>query len=411
MNLFLELSILVLFYDIFHLTLMSFTTIEKKATTVVSLILSLRLLGLFMLLPIFSIYAIEYESSSIFLAGIAIGIYSLAQAIMQVPLAYLSDKLGRKKIVLFGLFLFTIGSLICFFSSNINMLIIGRIIQGCGAISSVGVATLSENTSKDNRASAFTIVGLSVGIAFVIGFLIGPIISSIFNFRILFLLLFFFGILAIVTTIIFYPEKINTSHDKIDKKEFRFSKDIIKIYLASFMLSLILSIFLFIYPLFWQSSQSSEVNLSLVYLIIFLPAAIFIYPSIRYLEKKNKIDLAIMSAWVFLLIGFIYFLLLGSSEMTLYILGTFFFLGITIFQSVLPSLLSLYVSEKMRATGTGPYYIFSFLGHAIGSISAGYIYSKELVLGQPVSFILILTITLILVIWMKIGVPNYQKRL
>tara|TARA_Y100000748_G_scaffold66512_1_gene53932 strand:+ start:2303 stop:3475 length:1173 start_codon:yes stop_codon:yes gene_type:complete len=390
---------------------MSFTTIEKKATTVVSLILSLRLLGLFMLLPIFSIYAIEYESSSIFLAGIAIGIYSLAQAIMQVPLAYLSDKLGRKKIVLFGLFLFTIGSLICFFSSNINMLIIGRIIQGCGAISSVGVATLSENTSKDNRASAFTIVGLSVGIAFVIGFLIGPIISSIFNFRILFLLLFFFGILAIVTTIIFYPEKINTSHDKIDKKEFRFSKDIIKIYLASFMLSLILSIFLFIYPLFWQSSQSSEVNLSLVYLIIFLPAAIFIYPSIRYLEKKNKIDLAIMSGWVFLLIGFIYFLLLGSSEMTLYILGTFFFLGITIFQSVLPSLLSLYVSEKMRATGTGPYYIFSFLGHAIGSISAGYIYSKELVLGQPVSFILILTITLILVIWMKIGVPNYQKRL
>jgi len=390
---------------------MSFTTIEKKATTVVSLILSLRLLGLFMLLPIFSIYAIEYQNSSIFLAGIAIGIYSLAQAIMQVPLAYLSDKLGRKKIVLFGLFLFTIGSLICFFSSNINMLIIGRIIQGCGAISSVGVATLSENTSKDNRASAFTIVGLSVGIAFVIGFLIGPIISAIFNFRILFLLLFFFGILAIVTTIIFYPEKINASHDKIDKKEFKVSKDIIKIYLASFMLSLILSIFLFIYPLFWQSSQSSEVNLSLVYLIIFLPAAIFIYPSIRYLEKKNKIDLAIISGWVFLLIGFIYFLLLGSSEMTLYILGTFFFLGITIFQSVLPSLLSLYVSEKMRATGTGPYYIFSFLGHAIGSISAGYIYSKELVLGQPVSFILILTITLILVIWMKIGVPNYQKRL
>ena len=96
--------------------------------------------------------------------------------------------------------------------------------------------------------------------------------------------------------------------------------------------------------------------------------------------------------------------------MTLYILGTFFFLGITIFQSVLPSLLSLYVSEKMRATGTGPYYIFSFLGHAIGSISAGYIYSKELVLGQPVSFILILTTTLILVIWIKIGVPNYQKR-
>ena len=101
---------------------MSFSIIEKKATTVVSLILSLRLLGLFMLLPIFSIYATEYSNSNLFLAGVAIGIYSLAQAIMQVPLAYLSDKIGRKKVVLFGLSLFTIGSLICYFSININTL-------------------------------------------------------------------------------------------------------------------------------------------------------------------------------------------------------------------------------------------------------------------------------------------------
>ena len=198
---------------------MSFTKIEKRATSIVSLILSLRLLGLFMLLPIFSIYAIEYVDSNLFLAGVAIGIYSLAQAIMQVPLAYLSDKIGRKKIVLIGLLLFTIGSLICYFANHINLLIIGRIIQGCGAISSVGVATLSENTSKNNRASAFTIVGLSVGIAFLIGFLIGPIISSIFNFRILFLLLFIFGILAIITTIIFYPnEKSNKNINSITKK-------------------------------------------------------------------------------------------------------------------------------------------------------------------------------------------------
>lgn len=388
---------------------MSFSIIEKKATTIVSLILSLRLLGLFMLLPIFSIYAIEYDDSSIFLAGIAIGIYSLAQAIMQVPLAYLSDKLGRKKIVLFGLSLFTLGSLICFFSSNIDTLILGRVIQGCGAISSVGVATLSENTSKDNRASAFTIVGLSVGIAFVIGFLIGPLISSIFSFKILFLLLFFFGILAIITTVSFYPEKVKTSQDKIDKKNFKVSKDLIKIYLGSFMLSLILSIFLFIYPLFWKASEGDEINLSMVYLIIFLPAAIFIYPSIRYLEKKSKINLAIKSGWIFLFIGFGYFLLGENNNLTLYILGTFFFLGITIFQSVLPSLLSLYVSDKMRATGTGPYYIFSFLGHAVGSICAGYIYSQELVLGQNVSFALILTTTIILMIWVSIGIPMYKK--
>ena len=389
---------------------MSFSTIEKKATTIVSLILSLRLLGLFMLLPIFSIYAIEYNNSNLFLAGVAIGIYSLAQAIMQVPLAYLSDKFGRKKIVILGLSLFTFGSLICYFSKDIDVLIFGRIIQGCGAISSVGVATLSENTSKDNRASAFTIVGLSVGVAFVIGFLIGPIVSSVFNFSALFLLLFIFGILAIVTTIIFYPERIEEKTNTTENNKFKISKELIKIYLSSFMLSLILSIFLFIYPLFWKFLEVPEMSLSIVYLIIFLPAAIFIYPSIRYLEKKNKLNLAIKSGWIFLSVGFLYFIFQEQSDLTLYCLGIFFFLGITIFQSVLPSLLSLYVPDKMRATGTGPYYILSFMGHAIGSISAGYIYSRSLLFGMPSSYVLIIISSIILLVWAIIGVPIYNNK-
>jgi len=388
---------------------MSFSIIEKKATTVVSLILSLRLLGLFMLLPIFSIYATEYSNSNLFLAGVAIGIYSLAQAIMQVPLAYLSDKIGRKKVVLFGLSLFTIGSLICYFSIDINTLIFGRIVQGCGAISSVGVATLSENTTKENRASAFTIVGLSVGIAFVIGFLIGPLVSSIYSFKILFLLLFGFGILAIVTTSIFYPQNIKNVSSHSANDGLKISKNLIKIYCSSFMLSLILSIFLFIYPLIWKVLDGGEKSLSLVYLIIFLPAAILIYPSIRYLEKKNKINHAIRAGWSFLFLGFSYFLLQNQNESTLYVLGILFFLGITIFQSVLPSLLSLYVSDQMRATGTGPYYILSFLGHAVGSITAGYIYSKSSLFSFPSSYGLIFITFIVLTLWTLIGIPSYSK--
>ena len=93
---------------------MSFSSLEKKSTAIVSLILALRLLGLFMLLPIFSIYAMEYTNSNAFLAGVAIGIYSLAQAIMQIPLAYLSDRIGRKK----GCYSRTT----CFYSWELNLL-------------------------------------------------------------------------------------------------------------------------------------------------------------------------------------------------------------------------------------------------------------------------------------------------
>ena len=175
------------------------------------------------------------------------------------------------------------------------------------------------------------------------------------------------------------------------------------------MLSLILSIFLFIYPLIWKGLDGGEKSLSLVYLIIFLPAAILIYPSIRYLEKKNKINHAIRAGWSFLFLGFSYFLLQNQNESTLYVLGILFFLGITIFQSVLPSLLSLYVSDQMRATGTGPYYILSFLGHAVGSITAGYIYSKSSLFSFPSSYGLIFITFIVLTLWTLIGIPSYRK--
>ena len=162
---------------------MSLSKSELRATLVVSLIFSMRLLGLFILLPVFSLYASEYNHSSAFLAGIAIGSYSLAQAIMQIPMGYLSDKFGRKKIVIFGLILFSTGSLICFYANQINILILGRVIQGLGAISSVGIATLSENTSEENRASAFTIMGIAVGGSFFIGFLAGPYFASLYSFK------------------------------------------------------------------------------------------------------------------------------------------------------------------------------------------------------------------------------------
>ena len=127
------------------------------------------------------------------------------------------------------------------------------------------------------------------------------------------------------------------------------NSDMIKIYSASFMLSIILSIFLFIYPLMWKDLGKSTNELSIVYLIVFLPAAIFIYPSIRYLEKIKRIDISTSFGWIFLFISFLSFLFVERNIFSLYLLAIFFFLGSTIFHSTLPSLLSLKVSEKMRA--------------------------------------------------------------
>ena len=143
-------------------------------------------------------------------------------------------------------------------------------------------------------------------------------------------------------------------------------------------------------------------------LIVFLPSAILIYPSIRFLEKINKIDVSIKFAWIFLFVSFGSFLFIFKNEFSLYFLGIFFFLGTTIFHSLLPSFLSLYVSSNMRATGNGPYYIMSFLGHAIGSVTAGYIYTTSKYFEFPNYTVLIFLCSLILIVWICVGIPKYN---
>ena len=187
------------------------------------------------------------------------------------------------------------------------------------------------------------------------------------------------------------------------------NSDMIKIYSASFMLSIILSIFLFIYPLMWKDLGKSTNELSIVYLIVFLPAAIFIYPSIRYLEKIKRIDISTSFGWIFLFISFLSFLFVERNIFSLYLLAIFFFLGSTIFHSTLPSLLSLKVSEKMRATGNGPYYIMSFLGHAIGSIIAGFFYSKAEYFGFSNYASLIFLCLMIVTVWTIVGLPKHNS--
>ncbi len=386
---------------------MSLSKHELKSTLVVSLIFSLRLMGLFILLPIFSIYASEYNNSSAFLAGIAIGSYSLSQAVMQVPMGYLSDKFGRKKIVLFGLLLFIVGSGLCFYANDIIFLIIGRIVQGLGAISSVGVATLSENTSEKNRASAFTIMGITVGITFVIGFIAGPFFTTIYSFKSLFILLFFFGIVASIITFLYYPEDKNKLEQNFLIK-ISYNHKLIQIYAGSFFLSLVLSIMLYIYPLIWKNLGAGPDELFIIYLKIFLPSALLIYPSVRFFEKINKVSLIIRFGWLFLMFGYLAYCLMPENIYSLYILGILFFLGISVFNSILPSLLSLNVSSELRATGNGPFYIMNFMGHAIGAILAGAIYMKESYYGLDKNIILSIISILIIMIWIKIGLPKYN---
>ena len=145
---------------------------ERIFALKISLIMSVRMLGLFMLFPVMSFYASEYDNSTPFLVGMAIGIYVLTQALLQIPFGYLSDRFGRKPILVIGLLIFFLGSILAANTSNLILVVIGRAFQGGGAISAVLMAFLADSVNEENRAKANALVGFQIGLAFMLSLLI-----------------------------------------------------------------------------------------------------------------------------------------------------------------------------------------------------------------------------------------------
>jgi MFS family permease len=151
---------------------------ERSFALKISAIMATRMLGLFMIFPIFSIYAEQYENASPYLIGVVIGIYGLTQALLQIPFGYLSDQYGRKPLIIIGLIMFLIGSIIAADATDIKQLIIGRALQGSGAISAVLMAFLTDFVHIKHITKANALIGMQIGVAFMLALLLGPIISN-----------------------------------------------------------------------------------------------------------------------------------------------------------------------------------------------------------------------------------------
>jgi len=384
---------------------MKLNQIEIKAVATVGLIMAIRMLGIFLILPVFSVYAEKYPGADLALAGIAFGIYALVQSILQIPFGWLSDKIGRRPVLIIGLSLFAVGSVICGMADNINELIIARIIQGAGAVSSVAVASLGDVTRHEVRAQSFTIVGITIGASFLLAIIIGPLLASKIGFSSLFYILAALSVLAILITILFFPtiEKKELIHEESAVLSYLKNPEIKKLFLSAGIISLTVNMFVFIYPLSWTSLGVSEADLWKVYLIALIPTALFAYPYVKYAEKRGILKIAITSAWALIAISFLIYPASSLFTFVLYLSGMAYFMGHTILQSVFPAFLTQRVGQEKRGITTGFYNLSSFLGAAIGGMSAGYLYQ--------VSPHLPLILALLLIIaWGLLGLPNTPEK-
>lgn len=171
-----------------------------------TLISSLRFFGLFIVLPIIGLYTDEFHTSA-FLAGLAAGGYAMTQIIFQTPFGILSDKYNRKHIVGIGLLIFLLGSLVCAFSTNITMLIIGRFLQGAGAIGGVVSAQIADLVREEQRNKAMAVMGAGIFISFILAMFLSPVVASYFGLNTLF---FITSALCVVSIIILYTSVPDT---------------------------------------------------------------------------------------------------------------------------------------------------------------------------------------------------------
>ena len=383
---------------------------EIKSSALLASIYSLRMLGIFLILPIFSIYASELSGRPTeFQIGLAFGIYGLTQAILQIPFGMTSDRFGRKPVIYFGLLLFIIGSFIAGISEQIEGIIIGRAIQGSGAISAVLTAFLSDLTSDKSRTKGMAIIGASIGLTFALSLVISPILNELIGVPGIFLLMGVLAFIALGVVRFFIHEPLNKKKIKSgntdDIKSILKNFDLNRLNFGIFTLHAS-QISMFMAIPFYLINQG-EISLNQhwsIYLPVLVISFIFIVPMIIISEKKNKIKESFIFSIALLFVTqflFIYF----SNGIVGIIMGLiFYFIGFNYLEASLPSLVSKLAPIQSRGLALGVYNTSQSLGIFVGGSFGGLIANFYGYQGTFLFCSLLIMIWLILSISMKMPI-------
>jgi MFS family permease len=363
------------------------TSTERRAVFSLSSILSLRMIGLFMVLPIFSLYAKQLSGSTPTLIGFALGIYGLSQALFQIPFGSLSDRFGRKPIIILGLAIFALGSVIAGLAQTMTLMIIGRALQGMGAVGSTIMALMADLTREDQRSKAMAIAGMSIGFSFSLAMLLGPLLSKWMPINNLFFLAAGLGLLGIGLLTYSVPTPINASWHRDAEPEFKSfiklltSPELAKLNLGIFILHIIFTASFVVLPISLQHYAGLAASQQWhIYLPALLTAFVFSLVCIGMAERKRQVKPYFLGGIAALILSEI-ILCLSSSYLaqpsTLIAAGIcLFFAGFSLLEAFLPSLISRTAPAARKGSALGIYSCSQFLGIFVGGVLGGWLYGK-----------------------------------
>jgi predicted MFS family arabinose efflux permease len=357
------------------------TAKETRATASLAAVFATRLLGLFMIYPVFAAYAHGLRGATVETVGLALGAYGLTQGLLQIPFGLLSDRVGRKTMITIGLLVLAAGSVVAARAASIETMLFGRILQGAGAVGSVVLATVADLTREDVRTRAMAVVGMTIGLSFVVAIIVGPALGAVIGVPGIFLFTALLALIGIIITQAIVPTPARTNrHLDAEAVPALFSRvlrnrELLRLNFAIFALHAILTAsFLAVPPILAHTVHLGSGDAWQVYLPVLVVSVVLMVPTIILAETRQRMK-EVFVATIAVLAASLVLLAVGAQSAAAVIVAlVLFFAAFNVMEAMLPSLVTKMAPPDAKGTATGIYsscqFLGIFTGGAIGGVTA-----------------------------------------
>jgi len=356
---------------------------ERRSAIALAAIFTLRMLGLFMILPVFTLHAPGYAGYTPTLAGLAIGIYGLTQAVFQIPFGMLSDRIGRKPVIMMGLVVFAAGSAVAALADSILGVVAGRALQGLGAIAAAVMALTADLTREESRTRAMGVIGASIGLSFAVALVAGPAVTRWVGLSGLF---WFTGALALGGIAVLYllvPSPVSTRfHRDAEAVPAQFARilgdgQLLRLDFGILILHLVMTAIFVVLPVILRDRAGLDpARHWQLYLGVLVASLVVMVPFVIYADRRQRLKQVFVGAVLVLALSQLGLYARSDGLAPIAVLMVAFFGAFNILEASLPSLVSRMAPVEMKGTALGAYSTSQYLGAFIGGVLGGWLYGN-----------------------------------
>jgi len=345
-------------------------SVELRTGLTLAGVVAFRMLGLFMILPVFMLLAADMPGFSPAKAGLAVGIYGLTQAVLQQPFGRLSDRIGRRPVMLLGLGLFAAGGVVAALADSMGMLIAGRALQGCGAVAGVALAFAADHTRAQNRSVVMAIIGMGIGASFLLSMMIAVPLSTLLGLNGLFWLTAIMGVMGMLL-VLSLPAAQVTREEVLQESEQ--SATVLPFAFSVFFLHAVMTLLFVVLPGMLVSQFGFELEYHWrIYVPSMLGSVILVFPLLRWIAVRKQ-ELSAMPLAFLTLGGALGLMSLSGSLAAIILFSLVFFLAFNLLEAAMPSVVSQLTGTSGRGRKMGLYTTFQFLGAFAGGTGGGWL--------------------------------------